>query len=400
MNILWIKTDIIFPPTTGGKLRTYWILRELAKRHNITYCCYSEGSNDTEGISEMETWCTELHTIERKSREDKYTKSFYFDLLVNLFSRYPYNIKKYYSRTLSKKIEQLVLGGNIDFIICDFIFPSLNMFWKANIPKIIFCHNIEALIWKRYVENNRLFKKWYLNHQFRKMKSYEFSLLKKFDGIITVSEEDKREISNVIEDKKIEVIGTGVNIQFYKKRDSEKRKPGNIVFCGSMDWIPNEDSMLYFVNDIYPIIKSKVPFASLTIIGRKPTKSIRDLVSVSNRIEVTGTVEDVRPYMSKADCFVVPLRIAGGTRLKIPEALAMGIAVVSTSVGAEGLHLNNGKDILIADGPQTFAEKVIHVLQDSQLREMLENNGREIIERKFSWEIIGDQFEKIIKKTY
>lgn len=398
MNILWVKTDIIFPPNTGGKLRSYWILRELAKRHSIIYCCFSDSKNDVKGISEMKSWCTELHTIERKSREDKYTKRFYFDLLVNLLSRYPYAISKYYNRAFAEKIKQVTLDSNIDCIICDFIFPSLNMHWNSHVPKIIFCHNVETLIWKRYVENNIFLKKIFLDLQYKKMKSYEFSTLKKFNGIITVSDNDKRVFTGVIENEKIEVIGTGVNIDLFKKRDKKKMKPGNIVFCGSMDWIPNEDCVLYFVEDIYPIIRKEVPDANLTILGRKPTRSVKNLVSLKDKIEVTGTVEDVRPYMSKAGCFVVPLRIAGGTRLKIPEAMAMGVAVVSTSIGAEGLYLSNEKDILIEDNPQRFAEKVIRVLNDNQLREMLEKNGRATVEMRFSGEIIGEQFDKIINK--
>jgi len=231
------------------------------------------------------------------------------------------------------------------------------------------------------------------------MRTYEFSTLDKFDSIVAVSDNDKKEIIKQITRTPVEVIGTGVNLDFFTKRKDEERRPGNIVFSGSMDWIPNEDCMLYFVNEIYPLIKQEIPHASLTIVGRKPTPLVRNLASGQDKIEVTGTVDDIRPYLSGADCFVVPLRIAGGTRLKIPEAMSVGLAVVSTSIGAEGLGLEGGENILIADTQQDFAEKVIQVIKKRELRDSIGNNARDTVEKRFSWENIGGQFERIIQQT-
>ncbi|OIP61874.1 MAG: hypothetical protein CO150_08945 [Nitrospirae bacterium CG_4_9_14_3_um_filter_53_35] len=396
MNILWLKTDIIYPPNTGGKLRTYWILKELSKRHNIIYCCFADGENDLAGIQEMKSWCAEMHTIERKPKEEKYTARFYLDLARNLFSPYPYAVGKYYHPGLKRKVKDLLSNGKVDCVVCDFIFPALNMYWDSQVPRLIFCHNVESLIWRRYVENHRFLKKWFLYHQYRKMVSYEFSILNRFDAIVAVSEKDKLGMLGHIRDLPVEVIGTGVNLEFFGKRKSRERRPGNIVFSGSMDWIPNEDSMIYFVKEIYPKIRKEIPHAGLTIVGRKPTPSIRGLASSEENIVVTGGVDDIRPFLAAADCFVVPLRIAGGTRLKIPEAMATGLAVVSTSVGAEGLGLTSGEEILIADTPQVFAEKVIRVIRDGELRAALEERARKAVEARFSWEMIGHQFEQIM----
>jgi hypothetical protein len=165
-----------------------------------------------------------------------------------------------------------------------------------------------------------------------------------------------------------------------------------------MDWLPNEDGMQYFVREILPRIRQVEPETTLSIIGRSPTPAVKRLADVAG-VEVTGRVDDVRPHMADASIYVVPLRIGGGTRLKIFEAMAMGKAVVSTTVGAEGLPVTPGHDIVIADEPVRFAQAVVHLIRDDQLRRRIETEARRLVVNRYDWSAVAQDFEDALAKV-
>jgi glycosyltransferase involved in cell wall biosynthesis len=173
----------------------------------------------------------------------------------------------------------------------------------------------------------------------------------------------------------------------------------NIVFVGSMDWLPNQDAMVYFVSEIYPKIKLKIPETRLYIVGRRPSEKILRMGEEDDSITVTGTVEDVRPYVDRARVYIVPIRIGGGTRIKIFEALAQKKAVVSTSVGAEGLPLTDGQEILIRDDPRDFADTVCELIRDDRLLEKISTTGRELVCEKYSWNRVAANFASALEKV-
>jgi glycosyltransferase involved in cell wall biosynthesis len=188
-------------------------------------------------------------------------------------------------------------------------------------------------------------------------------------------------------------IPTGVDVDYFDAGDGTLEQTAEIVFTGSMDWHPNEDAMRYFIDAILPLLRREVPEVSLTIVGRNPSPQLRDAAATAG-VAVTGTVDDVRPYIRRAAVYVVPLRIGGGTRLKIFEALAMGKAVVSTSIGAEGLPLQEGVHILRADDPAAFAAKVLELLRDGTRRRELGTAGRRLMEQEYSWSRVAQDFER------
>ena len=168
-------------------------------------------------------------------------------------------------------------------------------------------------------------------------------------------------------------------------------KPHSLVFTGSMDWEPNNDAIFYFIKHIYPLIKKKVQEISFTIVGRDPSDALIKLASKDKSIELTGRVDDVRPYIANSCLYIVPLRIGGGTRLKILEAMAMGKTVISTSIGAEGLEVTSEENIILADEPQVFAKRALELFENNNLRKNIESSGRKLTEQKYSWDIIADK---------
>jgi len=210
--------------------------------------------------------------------------------------------------------------------------------------------------------------------------------------VIAVSKEDadtfRRDygIENVID------VPTGVDIDYFRPRRDGQVRPNSLVFTGSMDWLPNEDGVQYFTKEILPLVRKRIPDVVITIVGRNPYPSLLESSERDNGIVVTGRVDDVRPYIDNASVFVVPLRIGGGTRLKIYEAMAMERAVVSTTIGAEGLPLTPGKEILIADTPEEFAESVIGLLDNREMAQELGRNAATRVRNEFGWDHVAKTF--------
>jgi polysaccharide biosynthesis protein PslH len=191
---------------------------------------------------------------------------------------------------------------------------------------------------------------------------------------------------------RVSSVPTGVDTDFFRPSGTVSRKPGSIVFTGSMDWMPNEDGMVWFVEEILPRIERAVPEATLTIVGRNPTSRVKALADGRPRISVTGTVPDVRPYLEAASVVVVPLRVGGGTRIKIYEAMGMERAVVSTTIGAEGLDVRDGKHIVLADDPDAFADAVIGLLRSPERAADIGHASASHVRTHFGWASVAEQF--------
>ncbi len=189
-------------------------------------------------------------------------------------------------------------------------------------------------------------------------------------------------------------------MEFFQPNNTVKPVPHSLVFTGSMDWLPNDDAIRYFTREIMPLVKNKVPDVTLTVVGRNPAPALVDLSKEDSSLIITGRVDDVRPYMENAAAYIVPLRIGGGTRLKIFEAMAMEKAVVSTTIGAEGLPLTNGVELLLADEPATFADAVVRVLTDNAYANDLGQRSASVVRENFGWRQVTDRFISICGKTF
>ena len=323
MRILWLKTELLHPVDKGGKIRSYNMLKELKRDHHVTYLALDDGSADRDARKRATEYCHDLVCVPHHHRE-KFSPGFYVELLFNLASRFPYAIKKYESAAMRGEVFNRANNGTIDIVICDFLAPAINVPPNLPRPAILFQHNVEAIIWKRHfeVQSNPL-KRSYLRGQWRKMVKFEKEMCQRFDSVIAVSAEDRDQMRQDYSIKAVFDVPTGVDTEFFSPSGREDIEPHNLVFTGSMDWLPNEDAIRYYTEQIFPIIRRSIPDATLTVVGRNPYPGLLELSKRDPSIVVTGRVEDVRPYMERAAAYVVPLRIGGGTRLKIFEAMAM-----------------------------------------------------------------------------
>jgi polysaccharide biosynthesis protein PslH len=260
------------------------------------------------------------------------------------------------------------------------------------VPVVLFEHNVEYVIWKRLAQApGPLWRRALLEVEWRKMRRYEAAACTQATLTLAVSEADRTLLSATAPAARVAAVETGVDLDYFAP-DRGHEKAATIVFTGSLDWYPNEDAVLHFVNDILPRVRAEVPAARFVVVGRNPSAKLRQAAEAAGAT-VTGTVDDVRPYLAEAAVCVVPLRIGGGTRLKIFEALAMAKPVVSTTIGAEGLPVTSGEHLLLADGVADFSDAVVTLLQDAAQRRKLAEAGRARVEERFSWGRVALDFE-------
>jgi glycosyltransferase involved in cell wall biosynthesis len=233
------------------------------------------------------------------------------------------------------------------------------------------------------------------------MRRFEGQVLRRFDHILAVSETDRETLVRLYPLARalpISVIPTGVDTEYFVPAGHAVAGPPNLVFTGSMDWLPNVDGVRFFCRDILPSIREVAPDTTFTIVGRSPTADVRRLGDEPG-VEVTGRVDDIRPFLDRATVYVVPLRIGGGTRLKIFEAMSAGKAVVSTTIGAEGLPVENGRHVLLADTPETFAATVVDLVRDAAARHELERNARALVTERYDWSAAATHLERALLQT-
>lgn len=401
MKILWLNSGLLLPLDKGGKLRTWHLMRHLARRHAITYLSFSDQSQTVQDLMGMSEVCAKLVTVPR-SDPAKGTLPFYMQAARYTVEPVPYAVAKYRSDEYSRQLASLLAAQTFDAIVCDFLPPVVNLPARLPCPAILFTHNVEAEIWRRHAENaaNPL-SLYLLTQQWKRMLRFEARALARFDLVLAVSDADSRTFSSLYPGAlraPVHVVPTGVDTSFFRPDAGAGVRPLHLVFTGSMDWLPNEDGMLYFVRDILPHIRQAEPEATLSIIGRAPTPAVRRLAEQAG-IDVTGRVDDVRPHIAAGAVYVVPLRIGGGTRLKIYEAMAMAKAVVSTTVGAEGLPVTSGQNVVIADEPADFAQAVVRLLRDTAARRRIENEARRIVVEKYDWSAVAGDFEDALRRT-
>lgn len=398
LKVLFFSQRFPYPMDTGGKIRTGKLLEQLNDLFHITLVSNVESPKDDGYLDQVKNLCAEFYPVPWKE-VNKYSFKFYLKLLLGMFSRYPFTVINDYSRDLEAALRYLTTSQRFDLLVCDFLQPSLNVRNINGIPTLLFEHNIESVIPRRHFETARnpiakVF--WWL--QWRRMERYEKDACQKFTGTVVVSEADRECLEKRFGIKNVFAIPTGVDTEYYAPR-KDKVKQNSLVFTGSMDWLPNEDAIIFFAKEILGRIKRKVPDISLTVVGRNPSRRLLQEVESHPEIDVVGWVSDIRPYIGRHSLYVIPLRIGGGTRIKAYEAMGMGKAMVSTRIGVEGLPVRDGDHLILADEPGDFAAAVTKLLADGEQRNRIERNARRFVETHSSWGKVADVFADICNRV-
>ena len=399
MNILWLSHNVPYPPKTGVLQRNYNLVREASKLGNVHLVAVFQKAilpirYDMEEIHrELGKFCKSIEIIYLPIDSSKVM--WLWTVLKSIFTTDPYSVNWIKSRQMHHRIRQITSKIKFDIVHFDTI-SLAEYFDDVGIAhKILNHHNMESHLMERRssIEKNIL-KKFYYQMEAKKLRRYEETHCKKFDINFTVSQDDKELLQELIPGCRIEVIPNGVDTDYFRREDIQP-SPGTLVFAGGMNWYPNRDAILHFCREIWPLLKKGFPEISLTVVGAQPPRELLELAERDPKIVATGFVDDVRPYFANAEVYICPMRDGGGTRLKILDTLSMSTALVSTTIGCEGIKVTPETNVLIADTPVEFVTQVKRVFQDPELRKRLGREGRKLVEEKYSWEVIGNTLRAV-----
>ncbi len=393
MRILALTTRCPFPLHEGRALRTFNLLKQVARKHEVILCTFLQSREEVEGLREMRAFCSEVYGeplyIDNPRRE------LLVDLVRDAFSVTPILATKYRKRAMLDRMSALVRERDVDVVHLDMLHLGDFVPAVSIAPTVLVEHNVEAVILARRLQTERNpLRRAYLRYQHAKLERYEARICAAVEEVVTVSDLDAAALRVSCPTGSFTSVSNGVDADYFQSKGTAK-KPGSLVFVGGLSWFPNLDAIRYFTAEILPRIAERVPDVSLTVVGRLPSREVAAEFAGDPRVRLTGTVDDVRPFIDEAAAYVVPLRIGGGTRLKILDALAMGQAVVTTSIGCEGLELRSGEHLCVGDDPAAFTELVVRALNDPAFARGIGEAGRARVRSHYDWKSIAQVLERV-----
>jgi glycosyltransferase involved in cell wall biosynthesis len=431
LKVLVFAPRECWPPHTGAKLRNYYLARSLAGRAEVTYLSFADSSdgNSAGAAPEFESALSEPAALFQQTvavgRTEGYSIS---NILRGIVGRTPLTVLNYTTREMAAKLATLLDETDFDIVQMESLHLSayLPIIRAARSQPFVVCdwHNVESELMHRYSQyETHVARRLYAKATARRIRGLEQRMIAQFDTHIVVSERDQASLLALAPGARIFVVENGVHISRFcdaamarahraSALETEAQRSGGahtntvalprrkrLVFVGSMDYHANEDAAAYFAKGVWPRIYAEAPDFKFTIVGRKPGPVVRSLANLPG-VEVTGTIDDVRPYYREAFAAVVPLRAGGGSRLKILESMAAGVPVISTSLGAEGLEVTDGENILLADSVRAFRDAVNRLAIGPELWAKLASAGRELVSRRYAWSSVGDALALAHQQTY
>mgnify|MGYP001210749902 FL=1 len=400
MNILVISAMLPFPVDNGGANRCYNLYSRLARKHTITWVCpvWQGQEGNVWGVEAFSERVVQLPRGEERPLPNRGWSGLLLKIVAHLHWErlfvYCFGYVKapglYWLPATPERletVERVLSEKHFDLVVSEFEGNAELAQAVKGIPRILATHNVGSSIFKRIRSTHpgnfedRLFS----GLELSKIIRYEQRNYRAYQGAVAVSEDDRRVLQDRCPGLSVEVVPNGVDIDYYQPNDAPV-DAHCMVYLGNYRYPPNADAMVYFCREILPLIRASKPDARIMILGANPPAELAGLPGV----ELAGYVADVRPIVHKAGMMVVPLRLGGGTRLKILDGMAMGKAIVSTRVGAEGLEVKPGEEILIADQAEDFVAQTLRLMDDADLRQKLGNNGRKLVERDYDWNKLAD----------
>ncbi len=399
MKILIVSSYLPYPLFSGGHVRLYNIIKELAKYHEIVLVCEKRSHQMKEDIAQVEKFCKEVIVVERKKQWS------ISNILKSGCSLYPFLITGHTQQVMQVKIKELLEKNTFDIIHVETFYVYQNL-PKVTIPTVLVEHNIEYLVYKRFADNALFVLRPLLALDIAKMKYWEEKFWKSATRLVAVSEEEKM----LMKRQDVAVVPNGVDIERFKIDDLRfkiSKKEKRILFIGDFNWIQNSDAATWLLRDIWPKITLNSQFSTfnikLWIVGRNIPNSIRNLTKDPNVIFDENAPEETSDIFKNADILLAPIRVGGGTSFKILEAMASGVAVVTTPLGHEGIQAKEGKEIIVGKDTNDFVKKIFSLLENKKEYEILVKSARQCIEKQYAWSTIVEKLEKVYKgaiKTY
>ena len=401
MKILYLANLIPFPLDSGGKICTYTTIKALSKCNDIDLLCFYEHEDIEKGKKELEKYCSSIDVLPIKVTTKENMPLMVLKAAKGVFSNTPLGISKYIQPKMKAMIKKKMISKKYDCVF----FNILAMFGyydyikdiNPQIKTILYEQNCEALIYRRLLKNTRSpLKKKFISTETKKITRFETNAVRNSDKLILLSKEDQFALG--LDNKKCNIIPIGVLPPKRKKIYSDAKKDKiDLLFVGTMTWEPNNDGIIWFLQNVMPLCNDEKRY-ELTIIGKNPSGTVTRLCKNFKNVNLLGYVKSLDEYYDKCDALIVPLFVGGGQRVKIIEAFGRGVAVISTSVGAEGLRYIDGETIMIADDAESFKLQIDKCYSTEYLKKVGQS-GRNIFDLEYSSEIIEQKWNKALKRN-
>ena len=398
MHVVIVDGDVSYPPSSGKRLRTLHLMLRLARRHRLTYI--ARAHNGDGEIRQAAAFLSD-QGIEPILLDDPLPRKggpgFYARLAANLLSPLPYSAASHRSRRMRDAIRKYAALHAVDLWQFEWTPYVATLPASTEARRLLIAHNVDSLIWQRYHENERrVLKRFYIRRQCRKFERFERRVLAEVDSIVAVSRDDAALLRRQFGVENVEVIENGVDSAYFENVRGGKAEA--ILFLGSLDWRPNLDAVRLLLDVIFPVVHRAEPSARLSLVGRSPPDWLVQRVVQTPNVELHANVPDVRPYLAESGVLAVPLRIGGGSRLKILEALACGLPVVSTRIGAEGLELQPDRDLIVVERVEDMAAALVESIRCPERVRTMARQGREVVRAHYDWDTLADKLERVWEK--
>jgi sugar transferase (PEP-CTERM/EpsH1 system associated) len=396
LRVVMVDEELPYPPTSGKRIRTLNLTLRLARRHRLTYVCHRNADAD-EGRQAAAFFAEQgIETVNvDRAVPTKSGPRFYVRLAANLLSPLPYSVATHNSRALRQALDELARRQRVDVWHCEWTPYAATLPTLAAGRRVVIAHNVESVIWQRYheTESNPL-RRWYIGRQWRKFQRFERRVLGAAEHTVAVSDTDAQRFREDFGVERVDVVENGVDTAFFQPQ-ARRREANRLLFLGSLDWRPNLDGVRMLLERVFPKVRAAEPSARLCLVGRNPPEALRRQVAALPGVELHGNVPDVRPYLADCSLLVVPLRIGGGSRLKILEALASGTPVVSTQLGAEGLRLEAGQDLTVVEDIDDLAGALVTAIRHPEIVQAQAERGREKVLEQYDWDRLAERLEQV-----
>lgn len=399
LRVVMVDEELPYPPNSGKRIRTLNLTLRLAQRHRLTYVCHrnADAEESRQAVAFFADHGIETRVVNRAVPK-KSGPRFYLRLAANLLSPLPYSVATHKSSAMRRTLAEIARKQRVDVWHCEWT-PYAEMLRRITAGRrVIMAHNVESLIWQRYheTENNPL-KRWYIGRQWRKFQRFERQVLRSVECTVAVSDADARRLRDDFGVARVAVVENGVDTAYFQPQ-ARRRQSARMLFLGSLDWRPNLDGVRLLLEHVFPAVRAEEPSATLCLVGRNPPEALRRDVANMPGVELHADVPDVRPYLADCAMLVVPLRIGGGSRLKILEALASGTPVVSTRIGAEGLRLKSGQDLTVVEDISDLSNALIEAIRHPDVIRAESERGREKVLEHYDWDSLAEQLEQVWRK--
>jgi polysaccharide biosynthesis protein PslH len=396
MKAVIVDADLCYPATSGKRLRTLHLMLRLARRHQVTYLCRCPaGTPEAEparaflGDHGIRTVLVD-HPVPRKSGP-----LFYARLAGNLLSPLPYSVASHIGPLMRQALHAFAAANAVDLWQFEWTALADALGAAPGLRRLVVAHNVDSLIWRRYFEaETHPLRRWYFKHQWRKYDRFERRVFAEVDRVVTVSDDDAAIVRDQFGVPGVDVVENGIDRTYFEAVQGE-REPGSILFLGALDYRPNADAVALLLDRIFPAVRAQLPSARLCIVGRNPAPALVERVRTLTDVELHANVADVRPYLARNSLMAVPLRVGGGSRLKILEALASGLPVVSTRVGAEGLALVPGRDLVVVEDGEGMAAALVESLRAPDPLRAMTEHGRRLVLEQYDWDVLAGKLEQV-----